>query len=188
MPSRAQLNLRARVVGLDPATIQNDSVLEQRVIKLEKEATTVTGASATTTLTSTGVAGNNETFTIGTRVYTLKTALTAGGAVADEILIGAAATNTLDNIKDAINRTSVSGAPGTTYGSGTTVNEQVSAGAKNATTLVLTALFPSLGNTIVTTETMANFAFTGGTLASGLPKVVASVAADVAAVAGGQVI
>ena len=185
MANRALLNLRARVVGLDPSTIQNDSVLEQRVLSLEKNATTVTGASATTTLTSTGVAGNNETFTIGTRVYTLKTTLTGA---ADEILIGAAATNTLDNIKDAINRTSVSGGPGSTYGAGTTVNEQVSAGAKNATTLVLTALYPSLGNTIATTETMANFAFTAGTLGSGLPKVVASVAADVAAVAGGQII
>lgn len=185
MSFRQSLNLRARVVGLDPSTIQNDSVLEQRVIKLEKEATTVTGASATTTLTSTGVAQNNETMTIGTRVYTFKTALTGA---ADEILIGAAATNTLDNIKDAINRTSVSGGPGSTYGAGTTVNEQVSAGAKNATTLVLTALYPSLGNTIATTETMANFSFTGSTLGSGLPKVVAAVGADVSAVAGGQII
>lgn len=185
MANRALLNLRARVVGLDPSTIQNDSVLEQRVVSLEKNATTVTGASATTTLTSTGVAGNNETMTIGGRVYTFKTALTGA---ADEILIGAAATNTLDNIKDAINRTSVSGSPGTTYGAGTTVNEQVSGGAKNATTLVLTALYPSIGNTVVTTETMANFAFTAGVLGSGLPKVVAAVAADVAAVAGGQII
>jgi hypothetical protein len=185
MASRAELNLRARVVGLDPATIANDSVLEQRVISLEKNATTVTGASATTTLTSTGVALNNETMTIGTRVYTFKTALTGA---ADEILIGAAATNTLDNIKDAINRTTVSGTPGTTYGLGTVVNDLVSAGAKTATTLVLTALYPSIGNTVVTTETLTNFSFTGGTLASGLPKVVAVTAVDAAAISGGQII
>lgn len=180
MANRALLNLRARVVGLDPATIQNDSVLEQRVIHLEKNATTVTGASATTTLTSTGVAGNNETFTIGTRVYTLKTALTGA---ADEILIGAAATNTLDNIKSAINDT---GTRGTQYGLGTSANENVTAGTKTATTLVLDSRFPQIGNTLATTETMANFAFTAGVMGSGLPKVVASVAADVAAVSGGN--
>lgn len=187
MPARAELNLRARVVGLDPSTIANDSVLEQRVISLEKNATTVTGASATTTLTSTGVALNNETITIGTRVYTFKTALTSASAV-DEVLIGAAATNTLDNLKDAINRTSAVTTPGVGYGSGTTANEQVVAGTKTATTLVLTALYPSLGNTIVTTETLTNFSFTGGTLASGLPKVVAAVAQDVASQSGGQII
>lgn len=185
MASRAELNLRARVVGLDPSTIANDSVLEQRVISLEKNATTVTGAVGTTTLTSTGVAQNNETMTIGTRVYTFKTALTGA---ADEILIGAAATNTLDNIKDAINRTSVSGGPGTTYGLGTTQNEQVVAGTKTATTLVLTTLYASLGNTIATTETMANFSFTAGTIGSALPKVVAANAQDVASVSGGQIV
>jgi hypothetical protein len=182
MPSRAELNLRARVVGLDPSTVANDSVLEQRVVYLEKNATTVTGANATTTLTSTGTAGNNETFTIGGRVYTLKTALTGA---ADEVLIGGSASITLDNIKSAINDT---GVRGTNYGLGTSVNEHVIAGAKNATTLVLDARYPSLGNTITTTETMANFSFTAGTLGSGLPKVVASVATDVAAVAGGQVV
>ena len=180
MPSREQLNLRARVVGLDPSTIQNDSVLEQRVIYLEKNATTVTGASATTTLTSTGTASNNETFTIGTRVYTLKTTLTGAK---DEILIGGSASITLDNIKSAINDT---GTRGTHYGLGTTVNEHVIAGAKNATTLVLGARFPQIGNTLATTETMANFSFTSTVMGSGLPKVVASVATDVAAVSGGN--
>lgn len=187
MSNRAELNLRARVVGLDPSTIQNDSVLRQRVVALEKNATTVAGANATTTLTSTGVALNNETITIGTRVYTFKTALTSASAV-DEVLIGAAATNTLDNLKDAINRTSVVTTPGVGYGSGTTQNEQVVAGTKTATTLLLTTLYASLGNTIATTETLTNFSFTGAVLSGGLPKVVAANAADVAAVAGGQMV
>jgi len=182
MPSRAELNLRARVVGLDGSTIANDSVLEQRVLSLEKNATTVTGANGTTTLTSTGVAQNNETMTIGSRVYTFKTTLTGA---ADEILIGAAATNTLDNIKSAINDT---GTRGTHYGLGTGANQQVSAGAKTATTLVLTTLYPALGNTIATTETMANFSFTAATIGSALPKVVAASATDVAAISGDQII
>ena len=38
MPSRAELNLRARVVNLDPTTIPNDSKLEQKVLYLEKTA------------------------------------------------------------------------------------------------------------------------------------------------------
>ena len=182
MSFRPELNLRARVVGLDPSTIANDSVLEQRVISLEKTATTVTGAVGTTTLTSTLTANNNETMTIGTRVYTFKTTLTGA---ADEILIGAAATNTLDNIKSAINDT---GTRGTQYGLGTAVNEQVVAGAKTATTLVLDTRYASLGNTIATTETMTNFSFTAATIGSALPKVVAAVAADVGAVAGGQIV
>lgn len=52
MPSRHELNLRARVLGLDPSTIVNDSKLEQKVLWLEKNATAFTGAVGTGTLTS----------------------------------------------------------------------------------------------------------------------------------------
>lgn len=182
MSSRAELNLRARVVGLDPSTIQNDSVLEQRVIYLEKNATTVTGALATGTLTSDATApSNNDTVTIGTRVYTFKTTLTGA---ADEVLIGASAAVALDNLKSAINDT---GTRGTHYGLGTTANEQVIAGTNTATTQVIDARYASLGNTIATTETSTHLSWGASTLASGLPKVVAAVAADVAGVAGGQI-
>lgn len=167
MPSRNELNVRAYALGFDAATIPNDSKLEQKILWLEKNFTqNVTGTAPTTTLTSTGTAGNNETFTIGDRVYTLKTALTAS-TTANEILIGAAATNTLDNIKDAINGTALVTTPGVGYGSATLRHDKVTAGAKNATTLVIASTDTNANGSFVTTETMANFAFTAGTASAG---------------------
>lgn len=160
MPSRNELNMRAAAVGLDPSTIANDSKLEQKVLFLEKNSSTVTGTAPTTTLTSTGTAGNNETFTIGSRTYTLKTTLTGA---ANEVLIGAAATNTLDNIKEAINGT---GTPGTNYSQTTLRHPLVTAGTKTATTLVITATDTNIAGSIASTETMANFSFTGAALSN----------------------
>jgi len=164
MPSRNELNMRAAAVGFNPSTIANDSKLEQKLLYLEKNSYAVTGTAPTTTLTSTGVGVNNDTFTIGGQVYTLKTALTAT-TTANEILIGAAATNTLDNIKEAINGT---GTPGTNYGSNTVRNKQVTAGAKAATTLVIASTDTNASGLIATTETLTNFAFTASTLTGGV--------------------
>lgn len=77
MPSRQELNLRARNVGIDPANYPNDSKLEQRVIYEEKNSATEAGSLATATLTSNATnVSNNDTVTIGDRVYTFKTNLT----------------------------------------------------------------------------------------------------------------
>jgi len=168
MPSRNELNLRAYAMGFDPSTIPNDSKLEQKVLWLEKNQTAVavTGTAPTTTLTSSGVAVAAETMTIGGVTYTFRAAITSASP-ANEIKIGAAATNTLDNIKDAINGTALVGAPGTEYSSATKRNPLVTAGAKNATTLVLTATDTNVGGSTATTETMTNFAFTGATMSAG---------------------
>jgi hypothetical protein len=170
MPARNELNIRASAVGLDSTTIPNDSKLEQKILFLEKRQSTIAGTAPTTTLTTTGTASNNETITFtnmnGSRVYTLKTALSSP-AVANEILIGAAATNTLDNIKDAINGTSVSGGPGTTYSSNTMRNQLVTAGTKTATTLVIASTDSNMNGQLGTTETMANASFTGATMTAG---------------------
>lgn len=116
------------------------------------------------TLTSTGVALDTETVTIGGRVYTFKTTLTAAG-VANEVLIGANASASLDNLKAAIN--GAAGA-GSTYGKGTVPHADVVAGAKTATTLVVIAKVEgTAGNSIVSTETLTNFAWGAGTLAGG---------------------
>jgi hypothetical protein len=303
MPSRAELNLRAFAVGLDPATVVNDSKLEQRVLFLEKNSYAVTGTKPTTTLTQSGAAGDTETFTIGSMVYTMKTALTgvlanatltvsgtpsdgdevriggyvyvfkttldtgatltaflggnstrfqvlingsaanaitnlkaainatgtpgtdysaaitaaaqyfSGGTatsstlvvqgvvagtpayvgyeiattkvgsnlswsaaalnggvnpVANQILIGAAATNSLDNIKDAINGTVVSGSRDVTVSSNTPRHPYVTAGTKTASTLVIASTDTNTVGALATTETLANGAFTGSTLASGV--------------------
>ena len=162
MASRNELNMRAAAVGLNPSTIANDSKLEQKVLYLEKNSYAVTGTAPTTTLTSTGTAGNNETFTIGSRVYTMKTTLTGA---ANEVLIGASASVSLDNIKSAING---AGTPGTDYSASTVRHPDVTAGAKNATTLVIASTDTNSNGALATTETMTNFAFTGGTLASGV--------------------
>lgn len=164
MASRNELAMRATAVGLDPTTIPNDSKLEQKILYIEKRQIAITGTAPTTTLTSTGVALDTETATIGGRVYTFKTALTGA---ANEVLIGAAATNTLDNLKDAINGTIVSGTPGTTYGTGTKRNPDVTAGTKTATTLVVASTDTNANGSFVTTETLTNFSWTSTTASAG---------------------
>lgn len=170
MPSRHELTLRAYAMGFDPATIANDSKLEQKVLFLEKNQTKVaiTGTAPTTTLTSTGTFANNDTLTFtfpdgNTRVYTMKTTLTTP-QVANEILIGVAATNSLDNIKSAINGT---GTPGTDYSSPTTASQHLTAGAKNATTLVIASSDTNTNGSVGTTISAANFAWTGATMSAG---------------------
>jgi hypothetical protein len=178
MPSRHELNLRARAVGLDPATIVNDSKLEQKVLYLEKNATAFTGTAGTRVITSSGVAQNNETVTIGSRTYTFKTALTAS-TTANEVLIGANAAASLQNLADAINGT---GTAGTQYGSQTPVNEQVTA-TNDATTLTATVRDTAVTNAdIATTETMTNWAWAGATITGGVAKVVAVPSANTAGV------
>ena len=172
MPSRQELDARAYAMGFDPSTLPNDSKLEQKVLWLEKNQTAaaVAAVAPTTTLTSTGVFANNDTITIGGITYTTKTALTTTvpvGQTANEILIGAAATNSLDNIKDAINGTSVSGNPGVIYGQLTKRNPLVTAGAKTATTLVCTTTDTNVGGSTGTTKSAANFAWTGATMSAG---------------------
>lgn len=80
MPSRQELVVRANAVGLDPTTYANDSKLEQKVLWLEKRATTFSGTLATQTITTSGTFSDNETITIGDTVYTMKTALSEAKA------------------------------------------------------------------------------------------------------------
>lgn len=167
MASRNELNMRAAAVGFDGSTIANDSKLEQKVLWLEKNSSpAITGTAPTTTLTSSGVAVAGETVTIGDVVYTWRAAITAASP-ANEVKIGAAATNSLDNLKDAINGTALVGAPGAEYSQATKRHPLVTAGAKNATTLVIASTDTNANGALVTTETMTNWAFTGGTMSAG---------------------
>jgi len=187
MPSRNELALRAYAMGFDPTTIANDSRLEQKVLWLEKNqtASAITATAPTTTLTSSGVAVAAETMTIGGVTYTFRAAVT--NTIPNEIKIGAAATNTLDNIKDAINGTAVVAVVGTDYSSPTKRNPLVTAGTKTATTLVLTTTDTNVGGSTATTETMTNFAFTGSTMSAGTlgASVVTNTGAAVRDVLGG---
>ena len=76
MPSRAELVNRANVMGLNPANYPNDSKLEQKVIYLETNASTMAGTLATGVLTSSGTFSNGDTVTIGSKTYTMRTSLT----------------------------------------------------------------------------------------------------------------
>ena len=165
MASRNELNIRAQAVGFDASTIPNDSKLEQKVLYLEKRQTTISGTAATTTLTSSGVAVADETIVVNGVTYTFRAAV--DNTVANEIKIGAAATNSLDNLKDAINGTSLVGVAGTDYSQITQRHPHVTAGAKNATTLVVASANTNTGGSLATTETMTNWAWGAGTLSAG---------------------
>ena len=105
---------------------------------------------ASAILTLTGNATNNQTVTIGSRVYTFKTTLTGA---ANEVKTGAAATNSIDNLIAAIN--AAAGA-GTTYGTGTVAHELVTAAAGAGDTMDLTAKAEGpAGNGIVLSETLS---------------------------------
>jgi hypothetical protein len=161
MPSRAELNLRARAVNLDESSYANDSKLEQAVLYAEK---TVAGdaVKATQTLTSTGVQVTaNDTVTIGGYTYTF----VAVPAAPFDVDIGADAAGTLDNLKSAINDT---GTEGTHYGTGTYAHPHVTATTNTDTTQVVEArLAGTNGNAITTTESAVTLSWGAGTLASG---------------------
>lgn len=59
MPSRAELNLRARVVNVDPSTYPNDSKLEQKVLYEEKNL--AAGASTVIAVPAAGTSGLKNT-------------------------------------------------------------------------------------------------------------------------------
>lgn len=118
-----------------------------------------TKAARVGTFADVGEAG--ATITIGTRVYTLRAALTA---VADEVLIGATATDTATNFKNAINGVS----PGVSSSIGTTVNLDVTATSVAGAVTVTARAGGTGGNAIATTETSAaHFSWAGATLTGG---------------------
>lgn len=122
----------------------------------------VSADKATGTLTLTGNALNNETVVIGSITYTWKTTLTVS---AYEVLIGASASASLDNLIAAINRT---GASGTAYSEATTRHPTASAAAGAGDTMVATALTAGTdGNSIITTDSMSNGSWGGPTLSNG---------------------
>lgn len=125
-------------------------------------ANTVTVVHALGTLTSSGVAVDTQTITVGGKVYTTQTTLTN---VNGNVFIGADAAATLQNLYDAINLT---GTPGTQYATAMTKNDRVQATAVTATTVVVKAHVPgTAGNLIASTETQTNWAWGAATLASG---------------------
>lgn len=77
MPSRNELVIRGNAVGLTAANYPNDSKFEAKILYLEKNGTTYTETLGTGVFTIAGAdVANNDTITVGNRVYTFKTNLT----------------------------------------------------------------------------------------------------------------
>lgn len=149
-----------RTITIVNATMQ--AVFATEIVPLPAET-------AVALLTHTGTAlNNNETITIGDRVYTFKTALTGA---ANEVIIGAA-TASLTNLKAAVN--GGEGA-GTIYGVGTAAHADVT-----ATTLTVQAS-PTLrfeakvagaaGNAIATAEASLQLSWGATTFLDGVDAV-----------------
>lgn len=117
---------------------------------------------ATGTITSDATApSDGDTVTIGSTVYTFKTALSEP-AEAYEVLIGESAAVALDNLKSAINATT---GEGSTYSTGTEAHPTVEATTNSNTTQVVQALTAgAAGNDIATTETSSHLAWGATTL------------------------
>lgn len=122
------------------------------------------GSRATGTLTSTGTnVANNDTVTINGVVYTFKTSLTP---VANEVLIGTSANDSLVNLYYAIDR--VDEFAGIKFASATVVNPYVYSSLPAALTLVVRAkVGGTAGNAYTTTETSGQLSWGGATLSGG---------------------
>lgn len=117
---------------------------------------------------------NNETVTIGTKTYTFQTVLTN---VDGNVLIGASASASIDNLVAAIN---LGAGAGTLYALATTLHPTVSAAAGAGDTMDATAKTPgTAGNTIATTETFSDVlsVWGGATLSGGVGDMVILTAA-----------
>lgn len=101
-----------------------------------------------------------ETVTLGARVYTFVTTLSA----ANQVLIGATPAATADNLTRAIN---ASAGAGTNYGTGTVAHADVTARAELAVVWLTAKLVGTAGNGIVTSSTDVDVVAANGTLLGG---------------------
>ncbi len=120
---------------------------------------------ATTILTFTGVALDGEVVVLGGTTYTFETVLTDSP---NFVLIGAAATDDIDNLIAAIEN---GAGEGTLYGTGTVANTDVDAAVGAGDTMEVTAdVAGAAGNAIVSTTDLTNASFPFGTLTGGLDE------------------
>ena len=123
------------------------------------------GAYATATLTLAGNAANGETVTIQSKVYTFQTVLTN---VDGNVLIGATASDSIDNLIAAIN---LAAGGGTLYAAATTLHPTFSAAAGAGDTMVITAKSKGVtANSAATTETMGSGSWGAATASGGLEQ------------------
>lgn len=119
-----------------------------------------------TLLTLTGNAVDTETLTLGATTYTFLDTFVDS---ANNVHIGATASDTIDNLISAITGVATGSAvEGTDFATGQTANASVTAVADDGDTMYVYALTGgTAGNSIASTETMSNGSFTGATLLGG---------------------
>jgi phage tail sheath protein FI len=145
-------------VGPHTATLANVPVIDVPLTINWTEAIQATG-----TLTMTANALDTETVTIGAKTYTFQTVLTN---VDGNVLIGATASDSLDNLIAAIMLGSGSG---TLYAAATTAHPTAGAIAGVGDTMIAYALVGGVaGNTLATTQTLTNGTWGGATMAGGV--------------------
>ena len=151
--------------GINETNQQLHDLERKRVLVTSSNLTDIlvpANAFATGTLTNTGNFANGDTVTTGTKTYTFQTVLTN---VDGNVLIGATASDSLDNLIAAIN---LGAGSGTVYAAATTANGFVSAVAGAGDTMDVTALLGGTqGNLIATTDTSANASWGAATLSGG---------------------
>lgn len=120
---------------------------------------------ATGTLTLGANAANGDNVVLGTTTYTFADPFVDA---ANNVAVGSTIADTISNLIAAI----MGGAgEGTVYGTGTVANAEATVAAGAGDTIVATAITPGLvGNTIVSTTTIASSAWTGATLAGGVDR------------------
>lgn len=196
---RNELVNLANTLGFDASTIPNDSKLEGHLKYLQANQATVAGTLATGVLTSSGVAVNTQTITIGDIVYTTVASLTGAKATSTftvsgqpeegemvqidgvtytfravpvspyDVDIGGSAAASLDNLQAAIN---AGAGAGTAYGTGTEAHPTCTAEANAATTQEVTAKNNGVyGNRILVSTTVADGAWDAATLEGGVDNV-----------------
>jgi len=152
-------------------------IVRTRTIGTAAQTTALNAIATTETMANTAWTGatmsgavttDAATFTLDTTTYTgvIVLAETLGlTAVPFQILWVTSEAVFLDNVKSTIN---LSGVMGTTYGTGTTAHPTVVATTNTDTVQTFNAKNTgTAGNSIATTETMANYAFTSTVMASG---------------------
>lgn len=138
----------------------------------------VSGSTLPMTAKALGTNGNNlqTSVPVGSANASFTGAFLAGGVnpVTNQVLLGVALTNELDNLKSAINGTT---GAGTVYSTGTVVNPQVVAGTKTGTTLLVTANDYAVTNASIPTtnptSTGSVLSWGATTLASGVKNQIA---------------
>lgn len=133
------------------------------MLPIEFDCEAFPGVRAAGTLTAAGNFVDTQTVTIGGKVYTSQAVLTN---VNGNFLIGADASESLDNLIAAIN---LGAGSGVKYAAAMTQHATVTAAAGAGDTMIATAVAAgTAGNAIATTETQTNAAWGAVTLAGGV--------------------